>query len=92
MFPQKDSDEDREVIAIIGRREAVEAARDHLRKTISDLVRVRVRGEGGGSTVASFSGGHMTLPRPQANIVEEEMTVEKEFHKHFVMRRGQVSC
>ena len=38
IFPQKSSDDDAEAITIIGKKEQVEAARDHLRKLIKDLV------------------------------------------------------
>lgn len=41
IFPQKASDDDAEVITIIGKKEQAEAARDHLRKLIKDLVSCR---------------------------------------------------
>ena len=40
IFPQKSTDDDAEVITIIGRKEKAEAARDHLRKLIKDLVSI----------------------------------------------------
>ena len=38
MFPQKSTEEDSEVVTIIGRKEKAEAAKDHLLKLIQDLV------------------------------------------------------
>ena len=40
IFPQKSTDDDAEVITIIGRKEKAEAARDHLKELIKDLVSV----------------------------------------------------
>ena len=40
IFPQKSTDDDAEVITIIGRKEKAEAARDHLKKLIKDLVSI----------------------------------------------------
>ena len=40
IFPQKSTDDDAEVITIIGRKEKAEAARDHLKGLIKDLVSV----------------------------------------------------
>ena len=38
MFPQKSSDEEPELVTIIGTKEKAEAARQHLQKLIKDLV------------------------------------------------------
>ena len=38
LFPQKSSDDDKEVVMIIGRQEKAEAAKEHLQKLIRDLV------------------------------------------------------
>ena len=43
MFPQRSGDDDPEVVTIIGRKEKVEAAKNHLEKLIKDLVRERER-------------------------------------------------
>ena len=40
IFPQKSTDDDAEVITVIGRKEKAEAARDHLKKLIKDLVSI----------------------------------------------------
>lgn len=44
IFPQKESDDDSDAILIIGRKENVEKAKEHLLKLIKDLVREDVRG------------------------------------------------
>ncbi len=41
MFPQKSSEEDCDVVTIIGRKEKAEAAKEHLLQLIQDLVSVR---------------------------------------------------
>ncbi len=40
MFPQKSSEEDCDVVTIIGRKEKAEAAKEHLLQLIQDLVGV----------------------------------------------------
>ena len=42
MFPNRSSDDDPEVVTIIGRKEKAEAAKNHLEKLIKDLVRLSV--------------------------------------------------
>jgi hypothetical protein len=42
MFPNRSSDDDPEVITIIGRKEKADAAKSHLEKLIKDLVRLSV--------------------------------------------------
>ena len=42
IFPQKSTDDDAEVITIIGRKEKAEAAKDHLRDLIKDLVSINI--------------------------------------------------
>ena len=52
IFPQKSSDDDAELVTIIGRKEKADAAKEHLLKLIKDLVCVCMcvgeEGEGGG--------------------------------------------
>ena len=40
MFPNRSSDDDPEVVTIIGRKEKAEAAKNHLEKLIKELVRL----------------------------------------------------
>ena len=61
MFPSRSGDDDPEVVTIIGRKEKVEGAKNHLEKLIKELVRlvcvhVCVCVNGGSRSVCKCSG------------------------------------
>ena len=88
MFPTEE-DQDKEVITIMGKKEAVEKAKADLEATIKEIV--------WGSLFSSnlckyrlYLWNIYFLTYLQDNIIEGEIRIDPKHHRHFVARRGGV--
>jgi len=85
MFPTEE-DQDKEVITIMGKKEAVEKAKADLEATIKEIVRelLFLSNPYVDISLKSF------LTYFQDNIIEGEIRIDPKHHRHFVARRGGV--